>query len=88
MLSPSCWPVLSELRRVMETVLAEVGLAPVPASMTRYCTPSGRVTTPGLALLAAMNASDFCLFSRESRSNSAFSCWAILLLKASRVLRS
>ncbi|KAG0740066.1 hypothetical protein G6F31_020032 [Rhizopus arrhizus] len=37
------------------TVLAWVGLAPLPASITRYWTPLGRDCTPALALFAAMN---------------------------------
>ncbi|MND00726.1 hypothetical protein D3C83_194440 [compost metagenome] len=36
--------------------------------------PLGITTTPGLERLVARNASDFCLFSRDMRSNSTRAC--------------
>ncbi|MNV76647.1 hypothetical protein D3C71_1700120 [compost metagenome] len=59
------------------TVLAWVGLAPVPFSTTRYWAPPGSSFTPALALLALMKVSLLALFSDAALSHSAlaFSAW-------------
>src|SRR5688572_27974139 len=59
------------------TVLAWVGLAPVPLSISRNCTPLGSDFTPALALFAAMNWSLLVLLVEAALSHSALAlfCW-------------
>ena len=62
------WPHGNGPETSRSTVLACVGFAPVPASITRYCTPLGSVFTPLLALFWARKLSLFVLFSAEALS--------------------
>ena len=49
--STKVWPVVSEPLYWICTSLAWVGLAPVPFSTTRYCTPLGKRLHAGLGLV-------------------------------------
>ncbi|MNR60116.1 hypothetical protein D3C85_1815290 [compost metagenome] len=51
-------------------------MAPLPASITRYCTPLGSDCTPALALLAARNWVLLVLFSAAALSYSALAACA------------
>src|SRR6476469_2042326 len=52
------------------TVLDIVGLAPLPVSRMRYCTPLGSTFTPALLRFCARKASLLVLLSTEAFSNA------------------